>query len=77
MARATRCERNRVARTNEWLTVVLTEGRNREVRRMFKSLGFNVLKLKRVRFGPVTLGRLPLGRVRELTGPEIATLKEI
>lgn len=76
MAKAAVCERLRVARTNEWLTVILTEGRYREVRRMFSTLGFNVLKLKRVRFGPINLGKLPLGAVRELSKAEVDAMRD-
>ena len=56
----------RVLRPGErttWLTVVLTEGRNREVRRYCQAMGHRVVRLKRVRFGPIRLGRLRAGRV--------------
>ena len=51
--------------------LVLAEGRNREVRRMFKALGFRVLRLKRVAVGPVRLGELPPGKWRTLSRAEI------
>ncbi len=75
-ARVARIERLRMAQTNEWLEVVLTEGRYREVRRIFQAVGCNVLKLKRVRFGTVSLGRLPIGATRELTEAEVEALRE-
>ena len=53
--------------------LVLAEGRNREVRRMFKALGFRVLRLQRVAVGPVKLGELPLGKWRMLSRAEIAS----
>ena len=52
---------------------VLAEGRNREVRRMFKALGFRVLRLQRVAVGPVKLGELPPGKWRVLSRAEIAS----
>jgi len=53
--------------------LVLAEGRNREVRRMFKALGFRVLRLQRVAVGPVKLGELPSGKWRVLSRAEIAS----
>jgi len=50
--------------------VVLTEGRNRQVRRMWEILGHPVVELKRVRIGPIRLGRLPEGKTRPLTAAE-------
>ncbi len=60
-----------------WLTVVLTEGRNREVRRYCQAMGHRVVRLKRVRFGPLALGRLRPGASRRLTDAEVAGLKRL
>jgi 23S rRNA pseudouridine2605 synthase len=60
---------------NCWVRVMVAEGRNRLVKRMFAAIGHPVLKLKRVEFGPIQLGSLPIGQFRYLTPEEIAKLK--
>lgn len=60
---------------NRWYACTLMEGRNREVRRMWESQGVRVSRLKRVRFGPVTLAsKLAEGRWQELMPNEMAIL---
>lgn len=58
------------------LEVVLCEGRKREVRRMCAVCGLHVVRLARVSFGGVELGRLPTGGWRRLTPAEVASLRE-
>ncbi|MBM3839854.1 MAG: rRNA pseudouridine synthase [Verrucomicrobia bacterium] len=52
----------------------LSEGKNREVRRLFETLGLTVERLSRVQIGPIKLGELPSGKWRVLTPVEIASL---
>jgi 23S rRNA pseudouridine2605 synthase len=57
--------------------VVLTEGRNREVRRLCEALGLTVERLVRTRFGPVSLGALEPGQSRPLSVAEGRAIKEL
>lgn len=59
---------------NPWYEVTLIEGRNRQIRRMFEAVGHHVEKIKRVRYGPLTLD-VPPGEFRPLTLKEIERLK--
>ena len=57
------------------LEITLTEGRNRQVRRMIEALGAKVLKLVRVRIGAIGIGALPIGKWRPLTSAEVEALR--
>jgi 23S rRNA pseudouridine2605 synthase len=59
---------------NPWYEVTLTEGKNRQIRRMFEEIGHHVEKIRRVRYGPLELDVHP-GDFRKLTIQEIAKLK--
>ncbi|MFN8566564.1 MAG: pseudouridine synthase [Kouleothrix sp.] len=63
-------------RTDEgaWVRVVLHEGRKRQIREVAKLLGYEVLRLIRVREGPIVLGDLPAGQWRKLTDDEVESL---
>ena len=68
---------DRVERTGEnTLTVVIHQGKNRQVRRMCAAAGLKVERLRRVREGNIHLGGLELGKWRSLTAAEIAVLQE-
>jgi len=62
-------------RKNAWVEIELHEGRKREVRRMFETLGYFVEKLVRVRVGTVALGHLAPGELRPLSEIEVRSLK--
>ena len=53
----------------------IQEGRNRQVRRMCEAVGHPVVRLRRVRFGPIKDSILPPGGVRELTSRELVALE--
>ena len=57
--------------------ITITEGRNRQVRRMFEELGHPVLGLTRLRFGPIGLGTLAPGEIRAATAREVSALRVI
>lgn len=60
---------------NTVLEVAFHEGRKHLVKRFFKSMGYPVLRLKRVAIGPIRLGNLPRGKWRDLTPGELEALK--
>lgn len=72
--RPARVVRVRDSATCTKFEITLTEGRNRQVRRMVEALGAKVLKLVRVRIGAIRIGALQIGRWRELTREEVRTL---
>lgn len=65
----------KITEENEWLEMVLYEGRNRQVKRMWEKMGYPVLKLKRVGFAGLSLGKLGPGESRPLRPREVEKLK--
>jgi len=72
-----KAERARLVDANNSHSVVeleLSQGKNREIRRLFEVLGYTVAELRRTQIGPIKLGELPLGKWRALTPTEIRSL---
>jgi len=67
-------QRLRDAGRHTFFELTITEGRNRQVRRMVEAVGSRVLKLVRTGIGELRIGDLPVGRFRELTAEELRKL---
>ena len=63
-------------RSKRWATVTLTEGKNRELRKIFSYFGYTIKQLVRIRIGPILLEDLPVGRYRPVTKQEMQDLLE-
>jgi 23S rRNA pseudouridine2605 synthase len=75
MTRPATVRRQRDSEKYTFLEITLTEGRNRQVRRMLEAIDSKVLKLVRVRLGPLTLEGLQIGKWRNLSPAEVDTLR--
>jgi len=64
----------RQGKVNSWLEICLDEGKNRQIRRIFQALEIEVLRIVRIAVGPLVLGTLPKGAIRELTSKELASI---
>ncbi|WP_437188498.1 pseudouridine synthase [Planctomicrobium sp. SH668] len=60
-----------------WVEITMTEGQNREIRRLFARVGHKIMKLERIGYGPLRLGKLPKGEFRELERDELAELHAV
>ena len=58
------------------MNITIHEGRNRQIRKMCSAVGLPVRDLRRIRMGPITLGRLKPGQWRDLTPAEVRRLKK-
>jgi 23S rRNA pseudouridine2605 synthase len=75
-AKAKSAKRVRGQGNGTWVRIVLNEGKNREIRRILAKLGHKVLRLQRIAIGPVQLDKLPKGKARKLSLPEVQELKK-
>src|SRR5207253_9671698 len=67
-------QRIRNAGKHSFLDITISEGRNRQVRRMLETVDSKVLKLVRTAIGPLRIGGLPIGKYRPLTPDEVLSL---
>jgi 23S rRNA pseudouridine2605 synthase len=72
--RVVRADMLRAGARNGWLEIVLSEGRNRHIRRLLEALGIGVLRLVRIAIGELKLGDLPKGSFRHLAPHEVLSL---
>ena len=61
---------------NQWIELTLTEGKNREVRRVLEHLGLQVSRLLRLAYGPFALGDLPRGQAAEVPQKDVERLRK-
>lgn len=66
-----------VARVNSWIEITIYEGRKHQIKRMIETLGHRVVRLKRTRFGPLSIGNLRIGSYRYVTDLEANALREV
>jgi 23S rRNA pseudouridine2605 synthase len=71
-----RVRKLRKLKSNSWIEVIIHEGKKRQIRRMLQKVGHHVLRLKRSRIGPLKLGSLRAGDMRELTKEELEAMRE-
>lgn len=64
-------------KSNNWAILTLKEGKNREIRKVLKSLDCTVNRLIRISYGTVSLGSLPSGKVEKLSGNELKKLQKM
>ncbi|MGJ3649618.1 pseudouridine synthase [Sphingomonas sp. GlSt437] len=60
---------------NVWIEIIITEGKNREVRKVLEHLGLKVSRLIRTRYGPFVLGDLPMGEIGEVRQADVAAFR--
>jgi 23S rRNA pseudouridine2605 synthase len=61
---------------NDWFSITIHEGRNRQVRRMCEAVSLSVVRLRRVRYGTLSMGALKPGEFRYLTEAEVDSLRD-
>lgn len=59
---------------HDWVRITISEGKNRQIKRMFEKIGFDVLKIQRISIGGLMLRGLRKGGIREITKPKVRKL---
>ena len=65
-------EEREPAGANTWYRVIITEGKNREIRKLMERFGCIVNRLIRISYGPFELGNLPIGKIIEIPSTDVA-----
>lgn len=63
--------------SNKKIQIEISEGKNRQVRRMFAALGYNVIDLNRISIGKINMSKLEIGKYRHLTNNELNYIKQL
>lgn len=63
--------------SNKKIQIEISEGKNRQVRRMFATLGYNVIDLNRISIGKINMSKLEIGKYRHLTNNELNYIKQL
>jgi 23S rRNA pseudouridine2605 synthase len=71
-----RVRKLRKLKSNSWIEITIHEGKKRQIRRMLQRVGYSVLRLKRTRIGPINLGSLKAGEMRELKLEELEAIRQ-
>ncbi len=58
----------------DWVQITISEGKNQQIKRMFWKIGFDVLKLKRIKIGGLSIGRLKKGQIRQMNARDISKI---
>ena len=72
-----KCKILNISKKTSLLEIIIKEGKKRQIRRMFQQLGYEVKKLRRVKFGPIKLGKMKKGEWKFLTKNEVKNLYKI
>lgn len=64
-------------KNNDWVKITISEGKNRQIKRMFEKIKFDVLKIKRISIGNLSIGKLRKGQIKEINKSSIFNFKNL